>query len=343
MTRKQLHSHRYAIGFFCGLIFAGVAVWWTMTPPSVTPEDHRYGLIETHALEAAPIVASSPPFQLVNGAGVPIVQDNSRAVVKLWDATVKVLGRHTDNYPQQVGDCVSFGSKNAIEYLICGRIARDGPNTEFDRVSTHYIYGISRVQVGKRQVRGDGSVGAWAATGVRTFGVLSLDDPGCPPYSGAIARAWGSAGPPDDMIRVAMQRMVKTTAPIRSALECRDAICNGYPVTIASDYGSTDIKPRDGQMVARRNTRWMHQMCVVGYDGSRGPAGRFYVLNSWGAAAHPAPLGDEPPGGFWVEASDMDYITKQGDSWAYSDFDGFPAQRLEIDVFAARQKRTVAL
>jgi C1A family cysteine protease len=79
----------------------------------------------------------------------------------------------------------------------------------------------------------------------------------------------------------------------------------------------------------------MHQMCVVGYDGSRGPAGRFYILNSWGAAAHPAPLADEPPGGFWVEAADMDYITRQGDSWAYSDFDGFPAQQLTIDVFAS--------
>ena len=343
MTRQQWDTTKRGTWFALGVLSTAFALWWTMTPPSVTPESVRYGLIETHTLEAAPIVAASPPFQLVNADGVPISQDNSRAVVKLWDATTKVLGRHTDNYPQQVGDCVSFGAKNALEYLICVRIARDGPNTEFARVSTHYLYGISRVQVGKKQVRGDGSVGAWAATGVKAYGVLSLDDPGCPPYSGAIARQWGSSGPPDDMIRVAMQRMVKTTAPIRSALECRDAICNGYPVTIASDYGSTDVKPRDGQQVAKRNTRWMHQMCVVGYDGTKGPAGRFYVLNSWGAAAHPAPLSDEPPGGFWVEAADMDYITKQGDSWAYSDFDGFPAQKLTIDVFASTQKRTVAL
>jgi hypothetical protein len=335
MTRQQWDTTKRGTWFALGVLSCAFALWWTMTPPSVTPEDHRYGLVSNHAEIAAPVVAASTPFQVVNADGVPVYQDNSRAVVKLWDATTKVLGKHTDNYPQQVGDCVSFGTKNAIEYLLCIRIARDGPATEFRRVSTAYVYGISRVQIGQKRVRGDGSVGAWAAQGVSKFGVLSLDDPGCPPYSGAIARQWGNSGPPDDMIRLAMQRLVKTTAPVATAIDCRDAICNGYPVTIASDYGSTDIKPRDGQMVARRNTRWMHQMCVVGYDGTKGPAGRFYILNSWGAAAHPAPLADEPPGGFWVEAADMDYITRQGDSWAYSDFDGFPAQQLTIDVFAS--------
>jgi hypothetical protein len=337
MTRQQWDTTKRGTWFALGVLSTAFALWWTMTPPSVTPEDHRYGLVSNHAEIAAPVVAASTPFQVVNANGVPVYQDNSRAVVKLWDATVKVLGRHTDNYPQQVGDCVSFGAKNALEYLICVRLAsgKHDNNSEYAVVSTAYIYGISRVQIGQKRVRGDGSVGAWAAQGVTKFGVLPLNAPGCPPYSGAVARQWGVSGPPDDLIRIAMATLVKTTAPVATAVDCRDAICNGYPVTIASDFGSTDIKPRDGQQVARRNTRWMHQMCVVGYDGSRGPAGRFYILNSWGAAAHPAPLADEPPGGFWVEAADMDYITRQGDSWAYSDFDGFPAQQLTIDVFAS--------
>ena len=44
---------------------------------------------------------------------------------------------------------------------------------------------------------------------------------------------------------------------------------------------------------------------------------------------HPAPLNGEPPGGFWIEESTMNYIAAQGDCWAFSNFDGFPARDID--------------
>lgn len=334
--------HKFCIrAFWCAagacLGVAAVGAYVLSLPPSVTPEEHRYGLAENHAILAAPIVAASEPFRLTDADGRPVVQDNERAVVLLWEATVKVLGRHTDNYAQQIGDCTSFGAKNALEFLLCVQIARDGP-AEFHPVFPPFQYGVSRHQIGKDQIRGDGSVGAWVARSAVEYGVLAADDPGVPAYSGSVAKQWGNNGPPAQFLAIARERLVKAVSPIRNATEGRDAICNGYPFTIASDYGSTDIKPRDGQQVARRNTRWMHQMAVVGFDGTKGAKGRFYVLNSWGPTAHPAPLNGEPPGGFWVEWSDMEYITQQGDSWAYSDLQGFKARDLNFNVFGHSRK-----
>ena len=36
--------------------------------------------------------------------------------------------------------------------------------------------------------------------------------------------------------------------------------------------------------------------------------------------------------------ADMDYIAKQGDTWAFSDFDGFPARDLNFNVFGVASK-----
>ena len=55
----------------------------------------------------------------------------------------------------------------------------------------------------------------------------------------------------------------------------------------------------------------------------------FYILNSWGPRTHGTDPAGGPPGGFWVKKSEIDYITRQGDSFAFSQFDGFPAQKLD--------------
>ena len=320
-----------AIVYLTGAATAFACAWWLFSAPAVTPEEHRYGLIDGWQQEAAPIIAAHPPFQLVDDQGRAIVQDNVNANVRLWDAVVKARGSHLKNYPQQVGDCVSFGVKNAVEYLFAADNGRD-----FREVHPSYIYGYARVNIGKGAVRGDGAVGAWGAKAAQDGGSLFTTDNGVPAYSGTLARAWGKDGPPKALIDIARARRVKTIAPVKTAAQCRDAICNGYPVTVASMFGSTSIKERDGRMVAAKNTQWAHQMCCIGYDG-RGPVAYFYVLNSWGPSAHPQPLQGEPPGGFWVTADDMQWITSTGDCWSFSDLDGFPARELDFNVFGRVQ------
>lgn len=312
--------------------------------PPVAPSE--LGWAGPEAVEAArPLTESLPRFQVVG-----LTEDNSKRNVRLWEFAKKVNGGdHIPTYRQEVGDCVSFGCKNAIEYLQAVQLFLDfaviqNPGLELDvirgppqegeaeafgpkqwnPVYAPYIYGTSRVQVGGGRLRGDGSVGAWAAKAVQDYGVLAANEEQVPPYSGSVARKWGSSGPPKNFIEVAKQFPVKTVSKVRNADEACDALCNGYPITIASNAGFGSFQEVDGVWVGKWNTSWMHQMCLIGYDGSKSLK-KFYCLNSWGASAHKQPLDGEPPGGFWIRWDDVDKIVKQGDSFAFSAFEGFPA------------------
>ncbi len=293
--------------------------------PPVPPD--QLGWSPELVAEARELVADMPEFRIVGDVAGEANRDKTSL---LWHYTlVANNGEHLPNYPQQVGDCVSFGMRNAGEYLQCRQIYHEGLTHRFRPIYPPYIYGTSRVQIGGGRLRGDGSVGAWAAKAVEQHGVLFADEAGVPAYSGSVARDWGKSGPPEQWLKVAREFLVKTVSRVTSAQDVCDALCNGYPVTIASNFGTRTIKERDGRMVATWDSSWAHQMCVVGYDGS-GSTKYFYVLNSWGAAAHPRPLNGEPPGGFWITWNDCERIAKQGDSFAVSDFEGFPALDFRI-------------
>lgn len=289
--------------------------------------------------QAAELVKRMRPFQIVGAAPG---EDNTAKNVRLWDSAVAVLGKHIPNYAQETGDCVSFGAKNAVNYLLVTQMKTGPPGLEFHEAHPPWIYGGSRVTIGRGQLgHGAGSVGAWAAEFVQKYGVLRADLDGVPAYSGKLADQWGRSGPPKDLFPKAVDFKVHTVAPVRNASEARDALCNGYPVTIASDWGSKDMRPTDGRIVARRNDNWPHQMCLIAYDGKTGSEPYFYVLNSWGPNAHPQPLQGEPPGGFWIRSKDVDYITRAGDSFAFSNFDGFPARELDFTVIGKQSRKEV--
>jgi hypothetical protein len=258
------------------------------------------------------------PFALAQLVG----EEYKRTV--LWDFTIKVLGGHTKNYAQQIGDCVSFGMKNAMEYLQCVEIARLGQAEKFRPIFPPYVYGISRVQIGGGRIGGDGSNGSWAAAGVVKYGLLASDESQVPPYSGSVARSWGRSGPPDSFITVGKMHLVKSAAKVTSAQQVKEAICNGYPVTAASGVGFNRMTRRNGKVWGVRSGSWPHQMCFVGWDDADDGT---YCLNSWGEDAHPTPENGDPPGGFWVEKDDVERMVSEGDSFAISQFDGFPRQR----------------
>lgn len=315
-----------------GLIVArGAIEFWAANALDVTPLEARMGWAGPEAVaQAAPLLAEMPRFD-IEGA----VRDNARANVRLWHFARQVNhGEHLPTFRQEIGDCVSMGASNAINYLACVQIARDRSDQEYHPCYQPYIYGVSRVLIGKRQMSGsDGSVGAWAAAGVQKYGVLKSDFAGVPSYSGSVARQWGNAGPPAKFVEEAKKALVKTTAPVKSADDVRDAICNGYPCSIASSWGGLMNPPAtDGRLVNRRAGSWSHQMCIIGYDGETGSEPYFYILNSWGPNAHGTPPDDAPPGGFWVRRADVDWIAQQGDSFAFSGFDGFPAQELDFRI-----------
>ncbi len=155
--------------------------------------------------------------------------------VRLWDFTRKVLGQDTPNYAQKTGDCVSFGMKNAIEYLSCMEIARKGQREKFKPIFPPYLYATSRVKVGKNGLKGRaGSLGSWMAKAVEIYGTVPTDLEGLPNYSGQLADQWGNGrGSWDEWIEQGDDHLIQSTAKINNWTQLVDALANGYPVTIA--------------------------------------------------------------------------------------------------------------
>ena len=277
------------------------------------------------------VVGGMPPFMIVGAVGG---DDNAGKRVVLWDYAKKVNGgKHLPTFRQEIGDCVSMGAANAVNYLACMEIIRLGEREEYRPAFQPYLYGISRVQIGGGRINGDGSIGAWAAEGARKYGVLFTTDEGVPTYSGSVARKWGNRpGPPQSMIDQAKDNLVHSTALVTSYEQVRDAICNGYPVSVASNRGF-QMQPRidRGKSWGVPSGSWAHQMCFIGVDDDSARPG-CYLINSWGENAHGTPADDAPPGGFWVDAATVTQMVKQQDSFAWSQFDGFPANKLDFSL-----------
>lgn len=302
-------------------------------PPAELPEPEpapvrSFGWVNDPAAVRA--VSATLPFPHFRDSEAFAAAYDGPEDVFLWDACRKVTGDLLPARDQgSVGSCVSFGTASAIEHLICVQIA-SGANEEYRDLAQEVIYGGSRVEVGGGSLRGDGSVGAWAARFVQDWGVVARGVHGSMDltrYDVARCREFGNRGVPDDLEALAKQHPVRTVANVRSFAECQAAIRNGYPVAVCSDQGFTMQRDEDG--FCRPRGTWMHCMAIVGVKGSPRPGA--FILNSWGANAHTGPrgLGNPSPAGFWADAAVVDRMLQQGDSWAFSSFHGFPARRLD--------------
>jgi C1A family cysteine protease len=123
------------------------------------------------------------------------------------------------------------------------------------------------------------------------------------------------------------KHLIKTTAQCRSAEDVAAAVQNGYPCTIASNWGG-QMRPsvQGDRLINKRATTWNHQMCVVGWEDHASLGELFYILNSWGVDTHGTCPSGAPPGGFWIRKADMQNIVGQEETFALSQFDGFPSQ-----------------
>ena len=309
-------------------------------PPDPPPEEPRaFGWVhDPAAIEAVAAALPVPEFRATEAYTAPYTGPDD---VFLWDACRKVTGDLLPPRDQKgVGSCVSFGTASAIEHLICVQIAT-GERAEFRELAQEVIYGGSRVEVGGGKIGGDGSVGAWAAKFVQDWGVVARGVHGSHDltrYDEGRCREYGRRGVPPDLETLAREHPVKTVANVKSWDECRAAVRNGYPVAVCSTQGFTMARDADG--FCRPQGSWPHCMAIVGVKGK--PREGAFILNSWGGSAHTGPTGagNPSPAGFWAEAAVVDRMLKQGDSWAFSGFVGFPARKL--DWYAGRRPRPEA-
>jgi hypothetical protein len=289
---------------------------------------------EAIAKEEFYLLASQPQQQFFTM--LPRLGPQANGKMMLYQFPRKVLGADTKNYPQQIGDCVSFGAKNAIEHLICVQQALGVAPSKFRPVYPPYLYGCGRVFIGRGRIKPseDGSVGAWQAKAVEQFGAVASDEQGVPPYAGSVAKKWGGSGPPRELVEIGKHYPVKSAAQVNSFQDLVSAITNGYPCTVASNQGFQMQASQDGFHAPKG--KWGHQMCIIGVDASyRIPYA--IIVNSWGDVhghLKDFETGEALPiGCLRVRAEIIESMIKQGDTFAYSHLQWFEEQKLPEALF----------
>lgn len=227
---------------------------------------------------------------------------------------------------QTVGDCVSHSTRNAVDVTRCHEII-GGEREEFiARGATEAIYG-------SRDHSGEGMTCSGAARFVhQTGGILIRKNYGfvdLSKYNGKLGSGWGGRGVPDDIVKEANKHKVKTISNIRTVEEARDAIANGYAISVCSGYGFSS--KRDSNGIATRSKGWSHAMAWVAVDDTREIHNEtlFLIQNSWGVWNTGGKRHDQPDGSFWIREKDARGMLSEGGAWVFSDVDGFPARKVD--------------
>lgn len=253
------------------------------------------------------------------------------------------LGQDTKNYPQQIGDCVSFGAKNATEYLSACDITIRGDKEKWRPVFPPYFYGIGRIYIGKGRLGNeDGSLGSWMAEAVQQFGTLFSDEEGVPQYAGSVAKQWGGSGGKSQLDKwkpLASKYLIKSAAKINGWEDLVAAVCNGYPCTVASNQGFQMEASGGAKGFHSPQGHWGHQMSIVGVDDENSDKYAL-ILNSWGdvhghlkSLDRDKPDEDLPVGVIRAKKTTIEAMIRAGETFAYSQFDGFPGQDLDKALF----------
>jgi hypothetical protein len=234
-----------------------------------------------------------------------------------------------------VHNCVGNGLGQAVWYLSAWEVARLNDPEQVSLPFWLLAYGKSRQYAGMRG-RGEGSWGTTAARAAREDGFVGAAESGLPQPSDEGGLTWGrdaeltwsdGAAVPAAWLEKSRKHLIKTTAQCKSAEDVAAAVQNGYPCTIASNWGGA-MRPSvvDGVLLNMRKTTWNHQMMVPGWWDHPTLGEIFYILNSWGVDTHGTCPSGAPPGGFWIRKADMEAIVRQEETFALSQFDGFPSQ-----------------
>lgn len=204
--------------------------------------------------------------------------------VFFWQGEEKVLGKRLDVWNQNpVGSCVGFGFTRAAQNLLLWEIASGEPETWPNaELAPEVTYGGSRVEIGGGRIRGDGSVGAWAAKFLMDYGLVVRGKYGTldiTSYNADTCRRLGREGIPPDVETIARVHPVRAAAMVTTRAEVWAAIGGGKPIAVCSDQGFSMSLGSDGY--CNTEGEWAHCMQICGrFIHPR--RGKSYVIgNSW--------------------------------------------------------------
>ncbi len=227
------------------------------------------------------------------------------------------------------GTCVGHGTATGCDITTaCEIVVKGEPESWPGLESADAMYGLCRDLSGQLG-GGDGSYGGAAAKAV-LFGSLHMkkysDEWDLSAYSGDRARKFARSGVPKALKDFADDHKFRAATRVNNCDELQAAMANGYGVNICSGQGFASVRDEDG--FCRASGSWSHSMSVIGYRKDRRG---FLIWNSWGDnwVTGPTWPSDMPHGSFWCEWNTMQRILGQKDSFSYSNYQGFPAQKID--------------
>ena len=225
---------------------------------------------------------------------------------------------------QTTGDCVSHSTRNAVDITRAVEIDIKGEAESFEaRGATEAIYQA-------RGHRGQGMTCSGAAKYVHSKGGLLIrKDYGAVDLSKYDSSLGAKHRIPSSIYTTeAKKHQVKTISLITTIEEARDALANGYAISVCSGYGFSSRRDNNG--IAKRGSGWSHAMAWIACDDTnkRFKETLFLVQNSWGKWNSGPKIHEQPDGSFWIREKDARGMLAQQGSWVFSDVDGFPARDL---------------
>lgn len=120
----------------------------------------------------------------------------------------------------------------------------------------------------------------------------------------------------------------------RSADEVKQELRRGRPILAAGDWGGMMTCAYKGEprvLFNQRSGSWMHQQSIIGYWNHPTLGEIFRWQNQWfglrgeeAVSVHGEVTEDEPPGGYWTSAKDVDYQARTGEVFSIHNFEGYP-------------------
>lgn len=226
---------------------------------------------------------------------------------------------------QTTGDCVSHSTRNAIDITRAVEIDIKGEAEEFrSRSATEAIY---QSRGHKRQ----GMTCSGAAKYVNNKGgVLLRKNYGSVDLSKYNSSLGANHKIPNSIyIQEAHKHPVQTISMVTTVQEARDALANGYGMSVCSNYGFSSR--RDSKGIAKRSGNWAHAMAWIACDDTktRHKELLFLVQNSWGKWNSGPKVHGQPDGSFWIRERDArGMLAENWGSWVFSNVDGFPSRSL---------------
>lgn len=287
-------------------------------------------------------MAKLPKFAAPPVAGGKPPVGTKLLLTDLWkhQKVVDLFGEPFSGTHQQTGSCVGVGGGNVIFTTVLADILRRSENEKVVFPWFWYNYGMSRFYMGERTA-GEGSLGStfaksWNEDGSSDSAIESLQTP--KPLSTKDGWDWGektelvwSNGAVRRPEMAAESNMHKgTSTPSTSGDATRDFVLNGYGCTRAA---GTFCNPNTAQvkgdvLIGTENGRGGHQMAYLGYWNHPTYGELLYNMNQWGKKAYGIDPGGGPAGGYWVHIDAVDRIcrSEDGEVFAFSNYQGYPAQ-----------------